>query len=63
MARCVFCSKDVEPGRGIIFVTSEGKAIHFCSRKCRKAYALGRNKKRLGWVRKKKSKKKTEKKS
>ena len=59
MARCFFCSKDVEPGRGIIFVTTEGKTIRFCSRKCRQAYRLGRNKKRLGWTKIKKPKKKS----
>jgi len=56
MARCAFCSKDIEPGRGIIFVTIEGKTLHFCSRKCRKAFNMKRNKKRLGWINKNKKK-------
>ena len=54
MARCTFCSKDIEPGIGIIFVTAEGKILHFCSKKCRKAFNLKRNKKKLGWIKKKK---------
>ncbi len=54
MAKCTFCSRDIEQGRGIIFVTAKGKILHFCSRKCRVAFRLGRNKKKLGWIRKKK---------
>ncbi len=58
MAKCSFCSKDIGPGRGITFVTIEGRIFHFCSRKCRVAFKLGRNKKKLGWIRKKKKTKK-----
>ncbi len=54
MPRCSFCSKDIEHGKGIMFVTAEGKIFHFCSRKCRKAFYIGRNRKKLGWVKKKK---------
>lgn len=53
MVKCTFCSKDVEQGIGIIFVTTEGKQLRFCSRKCRIAYHMGRSKK-LGWIRKQK---------
>ncbi|UZE94011.1 MAG: 50S ribosomal protein L24e [Candidatus Pacearchaeota archaeon] len=60
MAKCTFCSQDIEPGKGIMFVTAEGKILHFCSGKCRKAHKLGRNKKRLGWIRKRKKKKEEE---
>lgn len=56
MAKCYICSKDIEPGRGIIFVTAKGKILNFCSRKCRQAYNLQRSKK-LGWLRKKKKQK------
>lgn len=56
MAKCAFCSKDIETGRGILFVTADGKILHFCSRKCKKAFDMGRNKKKLGWIRKKKKK-------
>ncbi|MCL6500656.1 MAG: ribosomal protein L24e family protein [Candidatus Pacearchaeota archaeon] len=52
MARCNFCSQDIEPGRGMIFVTMDGKILHFCSRKCRKSFEMGRSKKQ-GWLVKK----------
>lgn len=56
MVKCSFCSGDVEPGKGIIFVTTDGKVFRFCSRKCRIAFKLGRSKK-LGWIKKEKKKK------
>jgi len=58
MVRCTFCTTNVDIGRGIIFVTAKGKKLHFCSRKCRRAFYLGRNKKKLGWIRKKRKVKK-----
>ena len=54
MAKCSFCSREVDQGRGIMFVTAEGKIINFCSRKCRKAWHMNRSPRKLGWVRKKK---------
>lgn len=56
MVRCFFCSREVEPGRGIIFITLEGKALHFCSSKCKKHFKLGRNKKQK-WLNKKQKEK------
>jgi len=53
MAKCHICSKEIEPDKGIMLVSAEGKIFYFCSRKCRVAFKLGRSKK-LGWIRKKK---------
>ena len=57
MAKCSFCQREIEPGKGIIFVTVTGKIYRFCSRKCRVAFKLRRSKK-LGWIRKTKKGKK-----
>ena len=36
MAKCTFCQKSIEPGKGTIFVKTDGKIIFFCSSKCEK---------------------------
>lgn len=54
MAKCSFCNGEVEVGCGVMFVTNEGKIMHFCSSKCRKAFKHGRGSKKLGWTTKKK---------
>ena len=53
MAKCSWCSREMSPGTGTLFITLDGKTLRFCKRKCRIAFKLGRSKK-LGWVRKKK---------
>ncbi len=57
MAKCNFCERIIKLGRGKILVTSDGRAINFCSPKCEKNYKLGRNPKKVNWVRKKRGKK------
>ncbi|NWF97160.1 MAG: 50S ribosomal protein L24e [Candidatus Thorarchaeota archaeon] len=43
--KCVFCSKDIEPGTGMAFVrTKDGAVLWFCSNKCKVA-SLDRGKK------------------
>jgi len=54
MAKCFFCGKNAEQGKGTMFVTMEGKILNFCSSKCRKAFKLGRNPKKLKWITKNK---------
>jgi len=41
-------------GRGKILMALDGKQIFFCSSKCEKNYNLGREAKKLGWIKKKK---------
>ena len=53
MVKCHICKNEIVQGKGITLATAEGKLFHFCSRKCRIAFKLGRSKK-LGWIRKKK---------
>jgi len=51
MAKCSFCNKSIEQGRGKVFVTKEGKIINFCSSKCEKnMFKLKRNPRFLKWV-------------
>ncbi|MDD5163530.1 MAG: 50S ribosomal protein L24e [Candidatus ainarchaeum sp.] len=35
MVNCSFCSKELKPGTGLMFVKKEGTVLFFCSRKCR----------------------------
>lgn len=53
LRKCSFCGADVEPGYGWMYVKADGTIMYFCSSKCRKNYLnLGRNPKKVGWVRK-----------
>jgi len=36
MGKCVFCSKEIPVGTGMIFVYKTGKIVNFCSKKCEK---------------------------
>lgn len=61
MAKCNFCNSVVKQGRGKTFVARDGRALNFCSSKCEKNFLLGRNPKRVNWIRKAKKKKAEEK--
>jgi len=62
MAKCNFCNSIIEQGRGKTLVAKDGRALTFCSSKCEKNFLLGRNPKRVNWVRKAKKEKSEEKK-
>lgn len=51
MAKCSFCSKQVELGKGVIFVAFD-RTYNFCSSKCIKNFKLGRESSKLSWVKK-----------
>ena len=51
MAKCSFCSKQVEPGRGLIYVAPD-KVHNYCSSKCMKNFRLGRDKRKVAWIKK-----------
>jgi large subunit ribosomal protein L24e len=36
MAKCSFCSKEIEKGTGKLYVYKSGKTLNFCSNKCEK---------------------------
>ncbi len=47
---CDYCSSDIEPGTGTMFVTIDGTVLHYCSSKCEKNADLGRESRDLTWV-------------
>jgi large subunit ribosomal protein L24e len=51
MAKCTFCKAIMEQGTGKIYVTKEGKVMHFCSTKCEKnLLKLKRNPRNFKWA-------------
>ncbi|MCD6092411.1 MAG: 50S ribosomal protein L24e [Candidatus Aenigmarchaeota archaeon] len=50
MPKCSFCNNKIRPGTGKIFVKSTGKVFWFCSSKCEKNFMLGRDPKKVKWV-------------
>lgn len=55
MVECTFCSCKIEQGTGKMLVKNDGKIIYFCSSKCEKnMMKLGRDPKKVTWIRKKK---------
>ncbi|MEM1534914.1 MAG: 50S ribosomal protein L24e [Candidatus Pacearchaeota archaeon] len=53
MPRCSFCNGEIKKGTGLMFVKKDGKILWFCSSKCRKSFFMGRDAKKLKWVKKK----------
>ena len=56
MPKCTFCKRDYEWPFGTTVVKSEGEgeARYFCSHKCRMNFEMGRDNKKVDWVRKEK---------
>jgi len=50
--KCTFCKKPIKPGRGKIFVKTDGTILAFHSSKCEKNYFMKRDAKKLKWARK-----------
>ncbi len=38
MAKCAFSGEQIEPGTGILYITKEGKQLHFKNSKAEKNY-------------------------
>ena len=53
MVKCSFCGAEIEKGTGIMYVKSDGTVLWFCSHKCLRNWQMGRNPRKVGWVRKK----------
>ncbi len=51
MAACGFCGKEVPPGVGVRVFKRDGTSVKYCSRKCDKYAAMGREAKKLKWTR------------
>ena len=61
MPKCTFCHSQYEFPRGLTVVRgSDGMIRHFCSSKCRKNFLMGRDNKKVAWVRKRASTKEQE---
>lgn len=58
MPECSFCKKDYEIHLGLTLVLNDGNVLHFCSSKCRKNWELGRQGKKVQWIKKEKKAKK-----
>lgn len=54
MAKCSFCDKHIELGKGVIYVAADS-VYNFCSSKCMKNSKLGRDKKNVSWIKKRKA--------
>jgi large subunit ribosomal protein L24e len=52
MPTCSFCKRKFKEPRGLTIFTFDGKSIHYCSSKCRKNVALGRDGRKMNWVKK-----------
>ena len=61
MPVCSFCKKNYNAPRGLTVFGFDGKALYFCSSKCRRNKDLKRDPKKTNWVKREK-KIKTEKK-
>lgn len=40
MAKCSFSGKEIPAGKGIMYVKSDGKVLHFYDRKCEKNFFM-----------------------
>ncbi len=52
MPVCWFCKSNYEFPRGISVVQKDGSVRYYCSSKCRKNSEMGRNNRKVNWVRK-----------
>ncbi len=50
MPTCSYCKKNYKEPRGLTVFTFDGRTVHFCSSKCRKNLSLGREARKLNWV-------------
>ena len=57
MVVCSFCKQNYESPRGTTVVQKDATAKYFCSSKCRKNSEMGRDNKKVNWVRKNKASK------
>ncbi|MEM5829188.1 MAG: 50S ribosomal protein L24e [Candidatus Aenigmatarchaeota archaeon] len=52
--KCSFCGENFVESRGKMFVKVSGEIFYFCSSKCEKNFMMGRNPRKVKWVKKKK---------
>ena len=53
MSKCSYCSRNIEPGTGVMFIKNDGKIFRFDSRKCEKGMIkLKRDPRNVKWIKK-----------
>lgn len=54
MPVCSFCKRVYKEPRGLTIFSFDGRSINYCSSKCRKNTALGRDPRKIKWVKRRK---------
>ena len=54
MPKCSFCKQNYEWPRGLTVVQKDGSIKFYCSSKCRKNANMGRDNRKVKWVKKQK---------
>jgi len=57
MPTCTFCRENYSEHKGLTVFTFDGRAVNFCSSKCRRNMTLKRDSKKVNWIKREKKKK------
>lgn len=60
MPVCSFCKKNYKEPKGLTIFTLDGRAVHYCSSKCRRNFNLKREPKKVNWIKREKKTKTSE---